>query len=183
MNHKPILWAVIVLDVGFIVFRTQRNARRDIEQERGRVEILERTEGGHAEHYTGVLPLVEGFTKAGERIVWYATTYADPAKPQFALAFRNVAEPKDNWQAAAKQPIALWVENRRHELKPYQAMVSEDDKDVTMVSVGGPRSILEAIVAATKAEIEFGGKRYDIDERGTANCRELLNRSEAKAKP
>jgi hypothetical protein len=45
------------------------------------------------------------------------------------------------------------------------------------VSVGGARSILAALVAASKAEIEFGGKRYAIDERGLANCRELLKRS------
>jgi hypothetical protein len=41
MNRKPILWTVIVLCVGFVIFRTQRNARREIEQERDFVEIIE----------------------------------------------------------------------------------------------------------------------------------------------
>ena len=50
-------------------------------------------------------------------------------------------------------------------MKPHQALVSEDGKEVVLVTVGGPRSILEAIVAATKAEIEFGGKRYSLDEQ------------------
>jgi hypothetical protein len=49
---------------------------------------------------------------------------------------------------------------------------------------GGPRSILAGLVEATKAEIEFSGKRYDlgVGERGLANCRELLKRLEATAK-
>jgi hypothetical protein len=51
-----------------------------------------------------------------------------------------------------------------------------------VVSVSGLRSILEALTAATKAEIEFGGKRYDMGEQGLANCRELLKRSEGTAK-
>jgi hypothetical protein len=169
-----------VFVVGWIALRTQGNARREIERQRGYIEILERTEGGHAEHYTRILPLVEGFTKAGERIDWYAATYADPAKPQFALAFRNIAEPKDDWEAAAKKPVAIIVDGNRHAMKPFQAVANEDGKGVTMVSVGGPRSILAALVSAKSAEIEFGGRRFSLSEKALANCRELLKRSEAK---
>jgi hypothetical protein len=124
MKTNTILWAagaVIVLAV--VVLRTQRNARRELEQERGYVEILEWIEGGHAEHYTRILPLVEGNSKKGERISWYAAAFADPVKPKFALNFRNVAELRDEWGKAAKQPIALWVEDRRYQLKPYQALL------------------------------------------------------------
>jgi hypothetical protein len=183
MNRKGLTLVVAgVFVIGWIALRTQGNARREIEQERGYVEILERTEGGHAEQYTRILPLAEGFTKAGERIDWYAATYADPAKPQFAFAFRNVAEPKDDWQAAAKEPLALWVDGRRHEMKPYQALVGDDGAKVTMASVGGSRSILQALDRAKAAEIEFGGRRSSLDGKALANCRELLKRSEGKAK-
>jgi hypothetical protein len=67
-------------------------------------------------------------------------------------------------------------------VKGFQGLVDDDGTLVMHVSVGGPRSILEAIVVAKKAEIEFGGKRYDLGERRLANCRELLKRSEAGQK-
>jgi hypothetical protein len=60
----------------------------------------------------------------------------------------------------------------RHEMKPYQALVGDDDKDVVIVSVGGPRSILEAMPVRKSAEIEFGRKRYDVaaQKQSGASC-------------
>ena len=85
--------------------------------------------------------------------------------------------PPDPWREDVRHPIAVVADGQRHEMKRFQALVSVDGNTIELVSVGGARSILAALVAASKAEIEFGGKRYAIDERGLANCRELLKRS------
>jgi hypothetical protein len=53
-------------------------------------------------------------------------------------------------------------------------MVGQDGDSVEMVSVGGSRSILAAIVAATKAEMELGGQRFILSEKALANCRGTL---------
>jgi hypothetical protein len=63
-------------------------------------------------------------------------------------------------------------------LKPLQAVVNDAGDSVTMVSVGGSWSILQALAGAKSAEIEFGGKRYELSDVALANCRELLKRSE-----
>ena len=56
-------------------------------------------------------------------------------------------------------------------MKPFQALVSDDGMAIQMVSLGGPQSILEAVAAATKTEIESGGKRYGPGERGSIRAR------------
>ena len=182
MNRKPILWAVIVLAVGFVVFRTQRNARREMEQERGFVEIIERTEGGHEEHHTRVIALTPLSPAPTDRIDWFASAYSDPSKPPFVVTFRRVLVPLETWKAAGKKPAALVADGKRYALNPYQAVADEGEESPVMVRLSGPRSILEAIAGAKSAEIEFGGKVRDLGERGLANCRELLKRSEGTAK-
>jgi hypothetical protein len=176
MNRKPILWAVIVLAVGFVVFRTQRSERRELEKQRGFATISERTEGGHAEWYSPRIRL------PGRNVEWSAVVFADPSKPPFSLLFAKAGEQRETWEADAKMPVAIIADGRRYDMKPFQAVVSDDGDSVTHVSVVGSRSILEAGVAASKAEIEFGGKLYAFDAQGMANCRELLKRSEGKAK-
>jgi hypothetical protein len=58
MNRKTILGTLgLVAVLVFIVFRTQRNAHRDMEKERAYASIEERTTDGHREWYSRHVPL------------------------------------------------------------------------------------------------------------------------------
>ena len=175
-----VVGAVIALCI--VAVRTQRNARRTMERERRYAEILEQTTDGHVEHYTSAIELTPAPTTPHDRIDWFATVYADPSKPPFVVTFRNVLSPRETWDTDARKPSAFIVDGKRYELKPYQVVAGENDKSPLMVRYGGPRSILEAVAGAMSVQIEFGGKARDVGERGLANCRELLRRSEGAKK-
>jgi hypothetical protein len=50
--------------------------------------------------------------KREDRIDWFAAAFADPSKPELTLTFRNVVAPGDEWEAAAKKPVAIVVDGR-----------------------------------------------------------------------
>jgi hypothetical protein len=176
MNRKVLSLVIAsVFVVGWIALRTQGNALRDLERERGYASVEQGTVNGFSQWYSRHVPLT---TEPGRAVECFAAISADPSRLPFALVFRNAGGSQEAWEASAKKPVAIFADGRRYEMKPFQALVSEDGTSVIQVSVVGPRPILEAVADVKAAAIEFGGKRYDLDERGLANCRELLRRSE-----
>jgi hypothetical protein len=179
MKRNAILWTVGGIGVlAFIALRTQQNARRDMERERAYASILMRTMTGFPEWYSQAVPL----SAADRGVTWSASVFADHSRPEFSLVFANEGEPRETWEADAKKPVAVIADGRRYSMKPFQSLVSDDGDSVTQVSVVGSRSILEAVVTAKKAEIEFDVKLYALDAQGMPNCRELLKRSGADAR-
>jgi hypothetical protein len=183
VKRSAMLIAVGVVVLAVIGVRTQSNARRTMEQERRYAEILERRADGHVEHYTSVIELMPAPTAPHDRIDWFATAHADLAKPSLVVTFRRVLVPLETWETYAKKPAAFIADGKRLELKPFQIVAGENDLSPVMVRYGGPRSILEAVAGAKSIEIEFGSKARDLGERGLANCRKLLRRSEAATSP
>jgi len=113
---------------------------------------------------------------------WLVSAHADPAMPEFVLVLRKTSRTHKALEVEAKSQTAFVVLGKGCEMKPYRASLNADEQTIETFQWGGPRSILEAVAGAKSAEIEFGGKRYYVAERGMANCWELLRRSEAAAK-
>jgi len=181
MKRKTILGVTVFVLLVAVALRTQRNARRDLEYKIASVRITERFVDGYPERYSRWIPLAGYQAESGIAVDWIVSTSADPSRSPFTLTLRSNSTAATTWETEAKQSIALIADGRRYELKSLRSLGSID-APATLMVCEGPSSTLAAVAGAKTAMVEFGDKRYELGDRGLANCRELLWRSRAAAK-
>src|SRR5688572_4004293 len=103
MKPNAILWSVIVIAVGVVVFRPQQDASRTIEREPGYAQVTERTIAGSREWVTRSIPLPVDPKTPTQRLEWFATTYADTSKPAFVVSIKNVEAPRSALEGDTKK--------------------------------------------------------------------------------
>jgi len=183
MKRTALLAAI---GVGFVfaatLFISKGNARGRKVTESTTARITETTVHGHAEFYGRWMPLAGYQGGSGDYVDWVASASADPKKAEFTISLRKGPPSRDSWEEETKSPVALIVDGRRFNLKARTEVIGKDRMPRSHLNCEGNRSVLAEVAAATSAEIEFGGKRYDLGEQGLANFRELLRQSDAAAK-
>jgi hypothetical protein len=157
-----------------ISLRTQSNDRRAREQAEAYVCITERLIDGFSTWSSEWIPLGSNPIDSSQRVEWRVATSADQSKAGFQIVLRCTSA---FWRLDAKQPLALILDGRRAERVCRRAEVESAGKKWMLAFCTCCRADLEAICSASKAAFEFGGKCYDLNDQGLANCRELFTRS------